>query len=91
MYVFDSSLSSLLEGPVMGNLEPVNVNVGYSGIVKPCTPMVLNLPSEISLLIANIVSNYGSMSEAFPVHYSWATFVILLFGDPHLLESGQRT
>lgn len=28
--------------------------------------------------------------EAFAVHDGGASFIILLFGDPHLLESGQR-
>lgn len=31
VYVFDSCLNSLLDGHVMGNLEPGNVNVGSSG------------------------------------------------------------
>ena len=29
--------------------------------------------------------------EALPVHNGWARFVIFLFGDPHLLEGGQRS
>ena len=27
--------------------------------------------------------------EAFPVNNRWATFIVFLLGDPHLLESGQ--
>merc|ERR1719361_1164583 len=27
--------------------------------------------------------------EAFPVDNGWTTFIILLFGDPHLLEGGE--
>ena len=27
--------------------------------------------------------------EAFPVHDGWARLVVLLLGDPHLLEGGQ--
>ena len=29
--------------------------------------------------------------EAFPVHDGWARLVVLLLGDPHLLEGGQRS
>lgn len=47
VYVFDSCLNSLLDGHVMGNLEPGNVNVGSSGKVESCTPMVLNFTSEL--------------------------------------------
>merc|ERR1719337_714253 len=27
--------------------------------------------------------------EAFPVNNGWAAFIVLLFGDPHLLEGGE--
>ncbi len=30
-------------------------------------------------------------SEALAVHDGWARFIVLTFGDPHLLERGQRT
>merc|ERR1712089_6010 len=29
--------------------------------------------------------------EAFPVYDGWTTFIILLLGDPHLLEGGERS
>lgn len=50
VYVFDSCLNSLLDGHVMGNLEPGNVNEGSSRILESCTPMVLNFFPELSSL-----------------------------------------
>ena len=33
----------------------------------------------------------GDDLEAFTVDNAWAGFVVFLFGDPHLLEGGQRS
>jgi len=33
----------------------------------------------------------GDDLETFTVDNAWAGFVVFLFGDPHLLEGGQRS
>ncbi|KAK0090708.1 hypothetical protein PV326_004057, partial [Microctonus aethiopoides] len=43
----------------------------------PCEVVI----SEVELKVGNL--------EAFAVNNSWARFIILLLGDPHLLEGGQ--
>merc|ERR1712055_49016 len=35
-------------------------------------------------------SNIVRYLEALPVHDGWATFIVFLLGDPHLLEGGER-
>ena len=43
----------------------------------------------IVILILYVVG--GDDLEAFTVDNAWAGFVVFLFGDPHLLEGGQRS
>jgi len=37
------------------------------------------------------MSRFALDLEAFPVDNGWATFIVFLLGDPHLLEGGQRS
>ncbi len=52
----------------------------------------------VSALLLAIMSHVDSQSErvsltleALAVHNGWSTLIILLLGDPHLLEGGQRS
>merc|ERR1719189_556622 len=40
-------------------------------------------------MLLNLIFKVVSSLEAFPVNNGWTTFIIFLFGDPHLLEGGE--